>query len=177
MATIRLHETHEQISNQEEVVSFLEKQEVIYEQWDTAKLPQHLREKYDLSDEDKNEILQTYHEEISDISERRGYQAQDIISLSDDTPNLEELLVNFQREHHHSDDEVRYIVSGHGVFVIQGEDGNFFDVELVPGDLISVPVNRRHYFTLQEDHKVVAIRIFVTSEGWVPIYEEESSQV
>jgi 1,2-dihydroxy-3-keto-5-methylthiopentene dioxygenase len=177
MATIQLHETKEQISNQKEVISFLEKQEVIYEQWDTKKLPQHLREKYDLSDEDKDEILQTYHEEISDISERRGYEAQDIISLSDKTPNLDELLVNFQKEHHHSDDEVRYIVSGHGVFVIQGEDGNFFDVELVPGDLISVPENRRHYFTLQEDHKVVAIRIFVTSEGWVPIYEEESSQV
>ncbi|MGX1451877.1 cupin superfamily acireductone dioxygenase involved in methionine salvage, partial [Cytobacillus horneckiae] len=30
-------------------------------------------------------------------------------------PNLDELLKNFQREHHHTDDEVRFIVSGHGV--------------------------------------------------------------
>ncbi|MCZ2971173.1 hypothetical protein NYY93_29560, partial [Acinetobacter baumannii] len=25
-------------------------------------------------------------------------------------------------------------------------------------------------FTLQDDRQVVAIRIFVTTEGWVPIY-------
>ena len=49
-----------------------------------------------------------------------------------------------------------------------------FDVRLNPGDLISVPPNIRHYFTLQEDRKVVAVRIFVTTEGWVPIYEEET---
>jgi cupin superfamily acireductone dioxygenase involved in methionine salvage len=42
------------------------------------------------------------------------YQSQDVISLSDTTPNLDELLKNFQREHHHTDDEVRFIVSGHG---------------------------------------------------------------
>ena len=46
--------------------------------------------------------------------------------------------------------------------------GNSFDVELEPGDLISVPENARHYFTLQDDRQVVAIRIFVTTEGWVP---------
>ena len=28
--------------------------------------------------------------------------------------------------------------------------------------------NARHYFTLQDDRQVVAIRIFVTTEGWVP---------
>jgi len=39
-----------------------------------------------------------------------------------------------------------------------------------PGDLISVPENILHYFTLMEDRKVVAVRIFVTTEGWVPIY-------
>ncbi|MFE7911560.1 cupin domain-containing protein, partial [Bacillus mobilis] len=71
---------------------------------------------------------------------------------------------------HHTDDEVRFIVSGHGIFAIEGKDGKFFDVELEPGDLISVPENARHYFTLQDDRQVVAIRIFVTTEGWVPIY-------
>jgi 1,2-dihydroxy-3-keto-5-methylthiopentene dioxygenase len=80
------------------------------------------------------------------------------------------LLKNFQRKHIHTDDEVRFIVSGHGIFVIQGKDGEFFDVELEPGDLISVPENILHYFTLMEDRKVVAVRIFVTTEGWVPIY-------
>ncbi|EGA91298.1 1,2-dihydroxy-3-keto-5-methylthiopentene dioxygenase [Planococcus donghaensis MPA1U2] len=175
MAIIKIQGTEKTIKAQSEVAAFLEQQEVVYEHWDIDKLPAHLREKFDLTDTDKDEILQAFQTEISDISERRGYQAADIISLSDSNPKLDELLKNFQRKHIHTDDEVRYIVSGHGVFIIQGKDENFFEVHLTPGDLISVPENITHYFTLAEDRKVVAIRIFVTTEGWVPVYQEEST--
>jgi len=174
MAIIKIQGTDTIIEAQNEVAAFLENQEVVYEHWDIEKLPQNLQEKFDLNDEEKQEILNAFKVEIEDISKRRGYQAADIISLSDSNPNLDELLKNFQRKHHHTDDEVRYIVSGHGVFIIQGKDQQFFEVHLVPGDLISVPENILHYFTLSDDRKVVAIRIFVTSEGWVPVYHEES---
>ena len=170
MATITIQGTNEVIETQTEVAAFLEQQEVIYEHWYISKLPEHLREKFQLSDEEKEEILQAFKTEIDDISERRGYKTADIISLSDATPNLDEMLKNFQQEHHHTDDEVRFIVSGHGVFVIQGKDERLFEVHLNPGDLISVPENIRHYFTLADDRKVVAVRIFVTQEGWVPVY-------
>ncbi|KMY52958.1 acireductone dioxygenase [Bacillus sp. FJAT-27231] len=170
MTTIKIQGTNEVIDNQEEVIAFLDKQDVIYEHWDISKLPAHLQEKYVLNDEEKQEILAAFETEIKDIAERRGYKAWDVISLADHTPNLEELLKNFQREHHHTDDEVRFIASGHGVFVIQGKDGRFFEVHLNPGDLISVPESVRHYFTLSDDRKVVAVRIFVTEEGWVPVY-------
>lgn len=170
MTTIKIQGTNEVIDNQEEVISFLKQQDVIYEHWDISKLPAHLQEKYVLNDEEKQEILSAFEGEIKDIAERRGYQAWDVISLADHTPNLEELLKNFQREHHHTDDEVRFIASGHGVFVIQGKDDRFFEVHLNPGDLISVPESVRHYFTLADDRQVVAVRIFVTEEGWVPVY-------
>jgi 1,2-dihydroxy-3-keto-5-methylthiopentene dioxygenase len=173
MAFITFEKREEQIHAQEAVASFLESQEVIYENWDITKLPESLVEKYLLSDEEKAEILNAFSEEIADISKKRGYKAQDVISLSENTPNLDVMLTNFKQEHHHTDDEVRFIVSGHGVFVIQGKDGEFFEVHLNPGDLISVPENTRHYFTLEDDRKVVAVRIFVTTEGWVPIYAKE----
>lgn len=174
MAIIKIQGTNETIEEQSEVATFLENQEVVYEHWDVEKLPENLREKFDLSDEEKQEILNAYKTEIEDISTRRGYQAADIISLSDSNPNLDELLKNFERKHIHTDDEVRYIVSGHGVFIIQGSDERFFEVHLSPGDLISVPENITHYFTLSNDRKVVAARIFVTTEGWVPVYQEEA---
>ncbi|MGE6631137.1 1,2-dihydroxy-3-keto-5-methylthiopentene dioxygenase [Bacillus sp. NPDC077027] len=175
MATILIHDNKKTvIENEQEVAAYLEEQGVIYEHWNIEKLPSHLSEKFDLTVEEKEDILTTFKDEIQSISERRGYKAQDVISLSDSTPNLDELLQNFKREHHHTDDEVRFIVSGHGIFAIQGKDDVFFDVRLNPGDLISVPPNIRHYFTLQEDRKVVAVRIFVTTEGWVPIYEKET---
>jgi 1,2-dihydroxy-3-keto-5-methylthiopentene dioxygenase len=170
MATIRIHGSERIVEDQNEVISFSHEQGVIYENWNIAKLNPNLVEQYDLSDYEKNTIIETFREEIEEISERRGYRSWDVISLSTNTPNLEELLNNFQQEHHHTDDEVRFIVSGHGVFIIQGQDGNFYEVHLDPGDLISVPENIRHYFTLSDDKQVVAIRIFVTKEGWVPIY-------
>jgi 1,2-dihydroxy-3-keto-5-methylthiopentene dioxygenase len=173
MATIRIHGSNEVIEDQVKVAEFLNSNEVIYEQWDISKLPSELRENFQLSDEQKNNVLQAFDVEIKNISERRGYKTADVIALSELTPNLDQLLQNFQKEHHHTDDEVRLIVSGHGVFIIQGKDGVFFDVNLNPGDLISVPENVRHFFTLQEDRQVVAVRIFVTPEGWVPIYESD----
>lgn len=173
MAFIVKQNTQERIVEKQQVEAFLNSQEVIYENWDINKLPANLQEKFQLTDEEKQQILEAFKAEIEDISARRGYKAQDVISLSDNTPNLDQLLANFKQEHHHTDDEVRFIVSGHGVFVIQGKDGEFFEVFLNPGDLISVPENTRHYFTLQDDRQVVAVRIFVTTEGWVPIYEEE----
>ncbi|MDQ0188046.1 acireductone dioxygenase [Cytobacillus kochii] len=173
MAIIKFKNEEKVITDQQEVSTFLTAQEVIYENWNIEQLEVTLHEKYDLSDDEKQAILDAFSTEIKTISEKRGYKAADVISLSDSTPNLDELLINFQREHHHTDDEVRFIVSGHGVFIIQGKDESFFEVHLDPGDLISVPVNTRHYFTLSDDRKVVAIRLFVTPEGWVPVYEKE----
>lgn len=172
MAIIKIQGTNEILESQVDVRAFLEQEEIIYEQWDVAKLPAHLQEKYVLTDEEKQEVLEAYASEIKAISEKRGYQASDVISLAEHTPNLDELLKNFERKHHHTDDEVRFIVSGHGVFIIKGKNGPFFEVHLNPGDLISVPEGVLHYFTLAEDRKVVAVRIFVTQEGWVPVYEE-----
>lgn len=177
MATVLFQETNTRYTDQTEVADFLASRGVLYEQWDVSKLPAPLVENFTLTDADKQTILDTFASEIKDVSERRGYQTADIISLSDTTPNLDELLVNFQKEHHHTDDEVRFIVSGHGVFAIKDEEVGYYNIELNPGDLISVPVNTRHYFTLQEDRKVVAVRIFVTTDGWVPIYENETSTV
>ncbi|GGB11636.1 cupin domain-containing protein [Macrococcus hajekii] len=172
MAYLILQSTQERIENQQDIKNYLENNNVIYEHWDTSRLPEHLQENYALTDEDKQRILDAFEPEIKAISERRGYQASDVISLSETTPDLDQLLNNFQREHHHTDDEVRFVVSGNGVFVIQGQE-QFFEVHLTPGDLISVPPNVRHYFTLDTSRKVVAVRIFVDEAGWVPVYDKE----
>ncbi|MDM5198569.1 cupin domain-containing protein [Fictibacillus enclensis] len=175
MAQLRFHDINERVEELDKVSGYLESQGVIYENWDIAKLPSHLKENYSLSDEEKAEVIQVFRSEIDELSKRRGYVTEDVISLSPATPNLDELLQNFLAEHHHSDDEVRFIVSGHGIFAIEGPEGRFFDVELEPGDLISVPENYRHYFTLMDDRQVVAVRIFKSKEGWVPIYDKQKA--
>ncbi|MFD0872137.1 Acireductone dioxygenase (Fe(2+)-requiring) [Chlamydia abortus] len=168
MAEIRIRNTGERISGEEKVKAFLENQGVLYEHWDAGKLPENLRNKFVLSDEEKKEILNVFDSEIRDLASRRGYLTWDVIALSDATPNLDELLKKFEQVHTHTEDEVRAIAAGNGIFIIKGsEDVGYFDVELTAGDVISVPEEKPHFFTLMEDRQIVAVRLFIETEGWI----------
>ncbi|WP_282935471.1 acireductone dioxygenase [Paenibacillus sp. RC67] len=168
MAEIRIRSTNERISGEENVRAFLDKQEVLYEHWNPTKLPAHLQDKFVLTDEDKAEILSTFEPEIKDLANRRGYLTWDIIALSDATPNLDELLKKFEQVHTHTEDEVRAITAGKGIFIIKGtEDVGYFDVELEAGDVISVPEHKPHFFTLMDNRQIVAVRLFIETEGWI----------
>jgi 1,2-dihydroxy-3-keto-5-methylthiopentene dioxygenase len=46
MAQIRIRNTNERISSEQKVCEFLEGQEVVYEHWDTNKLPELKRQKF-----------------------------------------------------------------------------------------------------------------------------------
>ncbi len=168
MAEIRIRNTDQRISGEENVREFLNNQEVLYEHWDASKLPQELQNKFVLSDDEKAQILATFDTEIRDLAERRGYRTWDLISLSDATPNLDELLKKFESVHTHTEDEVRAITAGRGIFIIKGtDDVGYFDVELEAGDVISVPEHKPHFFTLMENRQIVAVRLFIETEGWI----------
>lgn len=178
MAEIRIRNTNERITGEENVKAFLDRQEVLYEHWDAGKLPAELQEKFALTDDEKAQILSTFDEEIRDLAQRRGYQTWDLISLSEATPNLEELLKKFEQVHTHTEDEVRAITAGKGIFIIKGtDDVGYFDVELEAGDVISVPESKPHFFTLMENRQIVAVRLFIETEGWIAHpYEDPSFQ-
>jgi len=168
MAQIRIRSINQRISNELDVRDFLESQEVLYEHWDTNKLPERLQENYVLSDADKAEVLAAFAEEINELSTRRGYKIWDLITLSDATPNLDELLKKFEAIHTHTEDEIRAITAGKGIFIIKGDkEIGYFDVELSAGDVISVPENKAHFFTLMDNRAIVAVRLFVESNGWI----------
>ncbi|GLI05486.1 acireductone dioxygenase [Paenibacillus tyrfis] len=168
MAEIRIRNTNERISGEANVKAFLDKQEVLYEHWNADKLPAELQGKFSLTDEEKSQILVTFDEEIRDLASRRGYQTWDIVALSDATPNLDELLKKFEQVHTHTEDEVRAITAGKGIFIIKGtDDVGYFDVELEAGDVISVPEHKPHFFTLMENRQIVAVRLFIETEGWI----------
>lgn len=168
MAEIRIRNTDERIAGEQNVKAFLDKQDVLYEHWSTAKLPAELQEKFVLTDDEKAQILSTFDEEIHNLAGRRGYRTWDVIALSDATPNLDELLKKFEQVHTHTEDEVRAITAGKGIFIIKGtDDVGYFDVELEAGDVISVPEHKPHFFTLMENRQIVAVRLFIETEGWI----------
>jgi len=69
----------------------------------------------DASDE---EILDVYSNEIEKLKAKGGYVTADIINVTPATPGLDEMLNKFNKEHWHDEDEVRFIVKGHGLFHI-----------------------------------------------------------
>lgn len=100
----------------------------------------------------------------------RGYVTRDEIQLSKATPNLAAIEAKFDREHLHTDDEVRYVLEGEGIFDIRSKDDRWMRVIVEVGDLISVPKDRHHRFLLTERKQIRCVRLFVDETGWTPHY-------
>ena len=118
-------------------------------------------------------ILAAYAPEIDALKARGGFVTADVIDVRPETPNLDAMLAKFAREHTHTEDEVRFILQGRGVFHINPVDRPVFAIEVHAGDLISVPLGTRHWFDLCADRRIRAIRLFQDTSGWTPHYLED----
>ena len=122
------------------------------------------------------QILAAYAPEIDELKARGGFVTADVIDVRPETPNLDAMLAKFSKEHTHSEDEVRFILQGRGVFHVHatGPDGTdtVFAIEVGAGDLISVPRDTKHWFDLCDDRRIRAIRLFQDTSGWTPHYVE-----
>src|SRR4029079_16537479 len=63
-------------------------------------------------------VLSAYAEKIDELKARGGYVTADVIDVKPDTPGLDGMLARFNSEHWHDEDEVRFIIEGHGRFHI-----------------------------------------------------------
>ncbi len=119
-----------------------------------------------------DEVLQTYANEIEELKARGGYVTADLIDVNNQTPGLDGMLAKFNREHWHDEDEVRFIVAGHGLFHIHPQDKPVAAILVEAGDLIRVPRGTLHWFDLCSDRQIRAIRLFQDMAGWTPHYSE-----
>ncbi len=164
MAVVRIANENRVLKNPKEIAEFLSPHGIFYEQWSVAN-----RLKTGASPE---EILTAYAEEVRALQQRGGYITSDVIDVTPDVPNLQEMLDRFNREHTHSEDEVRFIIEGRGIFHVNSEQGTVFSIEVEAGDLINVPAGTKHWFDLCSDRRIRAIRLFREKEGWTPAYTE-----
>ena len=133
---------------------------VDYERWDLSRVP---------ADATADAVLAAYDEEIAEMKRRGGYVTADVIDVNAETPGLDAMLARFDKEHTHSEDEVRFILAGRGIFFLHlGE--LVVSVEVGPGDMLRVPRGTTHWFTLCEDRRIRAIRWFQDTAGWTPQY-------
>ncbi|HEY9638219.1 MAG TPA: acireductone dioxygenase [Coleofasciculaceae cyanobacterium] len=123
-----------------------------------------------LSDEEKEQVLQALDGYFEELKASASYQSRDLIVLHPEVPNLNTLLSKFNSCHYHTDDEVRYIVAGEGVFGFVRPDGTQVEVTVQPEEFINVPANTEHWFYLTRSQRIKAVRYFTTTEGWAPEY-------
>lgn len=162
MAVVTIPEQDRKLEDAGEINEFLAPFGIWYEQWDVdGRLPE------DPSNED---ILETYAPEIERLKEQGNFVTADVINVKSDTPGLDEMLAKFDKEHTHSEDEVRFTVSGAGIFYIHPDGGPVFAVQVGKGDLINVPEGTKHWFVLCDDRNIRCIRLFQDKAGWTPHY-------
>ena len=168
MAILSVRDEETVLTQGQEIAAFLEPYGLTYEAWDISRLE---RDASPVENEHER-ILTVFAEEIEQLKQQKGYVTADVIHIKPDTPNLDAMLAKFDKEHLHTEDEVRFVVAGRGVFTVHGPDDRVFDVEVHPGDLLVVPTNTWHWFTLCEDRTITCIRLFEDTSGWTPHYRE-----
>jgi 1,2-dihydroxy-3-keto-5-methylthiopentene dioxygenase len=124
------------------------------------------------ADAPAEDLLAAYKPKIDALKAEGGYVTADVIDVFPDTPGLDAMLARFSSEHWHSEDEVRFIVEGRGVFHIHPAGEAVMAVEVGPGDLIRVPAGVHHWFDLCADRRIRAIRLFKDPAGWAPNYTQ-----
>ena len=164
MAIVDVSTRELRLTNAEEITAYLNGIGIDYAKWANLKQVSE-----DASDQ---EILDGYADEIEILKEKGGYVTADVINIVPTTPGLDVMLNKFNKEHWHDEDEVRFIVKGHGLFHIAPEGGDVVSIEMEAGDMIRVPRGTKHWFNLCGDKTVRAIRLFQDVSGWTPHYTE-----
>ena len=164
MAIVYIPSKNSRLTDIGEIANYLAGIGIDYERWENVKqVP---------ADATDQEILDSYSAEIESLKKKGGYVTADVINVIPTTPGLDEMLAKFNREHWHDEDEVRFIVKGHGLFHIVPEGGDVVSIEMAAGDMIRVPRGTRHWFNLCGDRTVRAIRLFQDTSGWTPHYTD-----
>jgi 1,2-dihydroxy-3-keto-5-methylthiopentene dioxygenase len=160
MAVLRFPDTNQKFDSEPEIRAELAALGIDYERWDLSRVG---------ADSTAEAVLAAYAGEIDEMKRRGGYQTADVIDVYPETPGLDAMLARFDKEHTHSEDEVRFILAGRGIFFLH-IGGRVASVEVGPGDMLRVPRGTTHWFTLCEDRRIRTVRWFQDTTGWTPSY-------
>src|SRR6266404_6998182 len=162
MAFLKIHQDARTLTESKAIADYLANYGIEYKKWI---LNDPITE-----DARAEKILSAYSREIEEMNKRGGYITADVIDIRPATPGLEAMLAKFNREHWHDEDEVRFVISGHGLFHIRHEADLVIAIEVEAGDLIRIPRGTYHWFDLCADRRIRAIRLFQDMAGWKPFY-------
>jgi len=107
---------------------------------------------------------------IERIKREHGYVDQDFVALLPDNPDLDAICAKFDKEHYHTEDEVRFVVEGEGIFDVRDDADQWIRIEVYEGDMIVIPARTHHRFYLTDRKQIRCMRLFANHDGWAPLY-------
>lgn len=163
MAVLIIVQENRKLTSVEEIRQYLAPAGIEYDRWELV------------PEIDKNStseaIVDVYADRIERVKQQGGFAKADVINVNSSTPGLEAMLAKFSTEHWHNEEEVRFIVSGRGVYHVHMPDNDSVTkLEVEAGDMIRVPRGTLHWFDLCADREIKAIRFFQDMAGWTPHY-------
>lgn len=110
---------------------------------------------------------------IGEIKFLHDVPYHDILTINELTRDYPTIREKFNREHTHSDFEMRLITKGSATFFIRADE-LVYKLQVGPNDLISIPANTSHWFDAGDEPDFVAVRFFTNKEGWEAHYKNYS---
>ncbi|MGW5496990.1 1,2-dihydroxy-3-keto-5-methylthiopentene dioxygenase [Streptomyces olivaceoviridis] len=119
---------------------------------------------------DTTTVFAAYGPEIDRLTAEGDFTTVDVLGLHPDgdpgfPARARAAREKFLEEHTHDDDEIRFFVSGSGVFYLH-VDGKVHAVLCERGDLLGVPRGTTHWFDMGTRPSFTAIRFFHQEDGW-----------
>ncbi|SFW44932.1 acireductone dioxygenase [Pseudomonas sp. NFACC04-2] len=142
----------------EDIAATLAEQGVRFNRWEAAAKIQ--------PGAGEEDIIAAYQAQIDTLMTERGYVAVDVVSVRNDHTEQVEPQAEWLDEYRHSQDEVRFFVSGRGLFNLHIGD-YVYAVLCERNDLITVPAGTPHWFDGGERPHFVSIRLFGDAQGVV----------
>lgn len=103
-------------------------------------------------------------QEISAIKQQLGYACADCVTLRPSDFAVISIRDQFLSEHTHSDDEVRWFLSGRALFYIH-VNARIHILQCGPGDFIVIPKGIKHWFDMGPEPEYRCVRWYNSEAG------------
>lgn len=112
------------------------------------------------------EVRAAYGEELAALAQHFTLRSADRVALAPGDPRWPALRTQFLAEHRHGDAEIRFFLSGSGLFYVRSGDG-FLGLLCEAGEWVALPAGSAHCFDAGDAPAFEALRLFGRPDGWL----------
>src|SRR5688572_19517353 len=102
MAFVTIQDSKKTLAGKEDITDFLNYHGITYSTWQIPDTLTPYVKKDLLSPEEKSSVIASYQPELERLK-AKGYIDNDMVCLCPQTPQIEELLSKFDKDHYHTD--------------------------------------------------------------------------